>query len=602
MKNCTLRPFYLAIAAAWLILLATPIAANVSQKNGNFYIGYSDVSHGGTQTLKLERVYNSKTPFKGIFGWGWGSEYEAYLQILADGSVVHNAYGGGAEDRLDPPEFSPEQLKSVVEQLVTVARQTVSLNNADEIARYRERALSDANFRNDEWEKYRKRDLLAAPEVPFGVPFRSNRFGARVLIRVVGSYIMRSEGDLLREWIFDPQGRLIVIRNGQYFVTCEYDAWGRLAALSDGRRIEFSYDARGRVIEARDGKGGRAIYRYNDADELIYCRDTDGNTYEYRYSDRHKLTQILYDDGTSLELNYYPTSLLENLRSIKERDGTRENYAYSVDPHDSKHLKVRVETKPTEGKTYTAVYEYFDRARPGSNDWLARFRLSVGEQMADVSYSDDGRTQQMLRQNTLTRYNFDEFRRVVRAETSDEITEIDYHSLIGQVARWVKRPTKGAEVSINYSYEFVNGYLLKQATKSDGENLLFQRDKFNRLAKIEMSDGWKLSYVYPNDEPSAKATAIHAATADGQTLQVVLKRNGNGNIAEKSGDVSAIDAQLTRISQWITGANYEMNWEGLSYHFQFEQDVCPDCGGSSCGIVAPKLLQQLLSEAEAKNR
>src|SRR5436190_17826066 len=106
-QNAKKLTWILATAA----LLAAPAASsNVSLRNGNFFIGYTDIVYPGGFEPKIERVYNSKTPFKGMYGFGWGNEYEVYLTVSADGSVVVHEYGGGAENRFSPVAFRSEEL------------------------------------------------------------------------------------------------------------------------------------------------------------------------------------------------------------------------------------------------------------------------------------------------------------------------------------------------------------------------------------------------------------------------------------------------------------------------------------------------------------
>src|SRR5438270_13920159 len=95
---------------ALILTLAAPAMANVSIKNGNFFIGYTDIVYPGGFEPKVERVYNSKSPYRGIFGYGWGSEYEVRLSVMADGSVVVHEYGGGADNRFSPRSFNPKEL------------------------------------------------------------------------------------------------------------------------------------------------------------------------------------------------------------------------------------------------------------------------------------------------------------------------------------------------------------------------------------------------------------------------------------------------------------------------------------------------------------
>ena len=97
----------------------------MSIKNGNFFIGYTDIVYPGGFEPKIERVYNSKTPFKGMFGWGWGNEYEVYLTVSADGSVVVHEYGGGAENRFNPVAFNSSELDKAVELIAATAAQKI---------------------------------------------------------------------------------------------------------------------------------------------------------------------------------------------------------------------------------------------------------------------------------------------------------------------------------------------------------------------------------------------------------------------------------------------------------------------------------------------
>src|SRR4051812_43312458 len=136
-------------------LFAAPALGNVSLKNGNFFIGYTDIIYPGGFEPKIERVYNSKTPFKGMFGWGWGNEYEVFLTVSADGSVVVHEYGGGAENRFNPVAFSSVELDKAVEMISGVAQKVGVAGSAAQLSDYKRKLRADATFRNDEWEKFR---------------------------------------------------------------------------------------------------------------------------------------------------------------------------------------------------------------------------------------------------------------------------------------------------------------------------------------------------------------------------------------------------------------------------------------------------------------
>src|SRR6185437_2831933 len=73
------------LAAAIVASAASVAQAGVSENNGNFFVGYTDVKAYPGIGLSLERVYNSKSSYSGLFGFGWGSDYEVFLSPQADG-------------------------------------------------------------------------------------------------------------------------------------------------------------------------------------------------------------------------------------------------------------------------------------------------------------------------------------------------------------------------------------------------------------------------------------------------------------------------------------------------------------------------------------
>src|SRR4051812_48574640 len=85
-----------------LLLGIRPAGAAVNIRNGNFYMSYTDIEYSGGFEPQIERVYNSKTPFKGMFGWGWGSLYELHLELMPEGAIIVTEYGGGTTNYFAP--------------------------------------------------------------------------------------------------------------------------------------------------------------------------------------------------------------------------------------------------------------------------------------------------------------------------------------------------------------------------------------------------------------------------------------------------------------------------------------------------------------------
>ena len=111
---------YTVLMAFLFAAFSLAAKANVSIRNGNFFMGYTDINYSGGMEPKIERVYNSKSSHNGIFGFGWGSDYEVHLKISADGAVIIYENGGGAQNRFVPPAFSKKDVDSGVDQIIVL--------------------------------------------------------------------------------------------------------------------------------------------------------------------------------------------------------------------------------------------------------------------------------------------------------------------------------------------------------------------------------------------------------------------------------------------------------------------------------------------------
>ena len=86
----------LLLGSALLMTLASErVDAGVNLKNGNYYITYTDIILTGRHDLEIERTYNSRSGSAGLFGLGWGSDYETRLDVQGDGTVVVQENGSG---------------------------------------------------------------------------------------------------------------------------------------------------------------------------------------------------------------------------------------------------------------------------------------------------------------------------------------------------------------------------------------------------------------------------------------------------------------------------------------------------------------------------
>ena len=129
--------------------LSLPAAhALVAIGNGNYFMGFTDLEHDELSNpfqIKIQRTYNSRSQFDGIFGYGWGSDYEAFLLPSSDGSVVIQESGGGDKTRFLPKDFSKAELAKQVDRLLEAYAKKEKAA-ASRVKDMREKLLADAKI------------------------------------------------------------------------------------------------------------------------------------------------------------------------------------------------------------------------------------------------------------------------------------------------------------------------------------------------------------------------------------------------------------------------------------------------------------------------
>ena len=177
------------IAAFAAVVVPAAALANVSIKNGNFFMVYTDVIYPGGFEPKVERVYNSKSVFSGMFGHGWGNDYDVHLKVSADGSVVVYEYGGGAENRFSPVAFNAQELQKAVDTIGAAAKAAGQIGSEQQLAQYKQRLASDATFRNKEWESLIRLGKVQPRQLANGTQLKSNRFSYQYITKIADGYV-----------------------------------------------------------------------------------------------------------------------------------------------------------------------------------------------------------------------------------------------------------------------------------------------------------------------------------------------------------------------------------------------------------------------------
>jgi YD repeat-containing protein len=485
----------------FIVLSPIQAPASVSLKNGNYFIGYTDLVYPGGFEPKIERIYNSKTPYKGMFGWGWGSEYEAYLNVSADGSVVLHEYGGGAENRFNPTSFNAKELEDAVNKIAEVAQKAGALGSADAMAAYKNHLKTDAIFRNDEWEKFRAQGKLKPRELSHNTQLHSNRFSYQYITKVKGGYIRIYDNGRIEK--FNENGKLARVQDkNNNFIEFSYGKDGKISRLADNfnRKIFFFFNSAGFLEKVQGENGKEATYKYNNLSELESSKDVDGNHYTYKYSSdkRHNMIEIGYSDKTSTVISYFGRDKMENVKSVKSREGALTEYTYGNDPANKDYVSVAVEIKGSDGQSLSKnKYEYFFKRKADGEEWTYKtVSLLDGEKTETVYNEGYGLPVYIKRGEEETRFEYDGKGHVIKKTTPSEITELTYDSKVSKVSKVVRhsKTDKKQMYWSTFKYDLKGNLIL--AKNSDSKTVKLFYDLNGRIRSLVDQGNRRIDFKY----------------------------------------------------------------------------------------------------------
>lgn len=509
-----------AFAAAAMVLAlgsSGTAVANVSLKNGNFFIGYTDIVYPGGFEPKLERVYNSKTPFKGMYGWGWGNEYEAFLSVSADGSVVVHEYGGGAENRFSPVAFKSDELGKAVDAIAAAAQKAGVVGSADQLAAYKGKLKSDATFRNDEWEKFRAQGKIQARSLAAGTQLHSNRFSYQYITKVAGGYVRTFDNGKVEK--FTEEGKLQRIQDkNNNFIDLSYGKDGKLAKITDNfnRKMFFTFNSQG-LIERIEGENSKkAEFKYNGQSELVYSKDVDGNVYQYAYGNakkgdggtRHNMVEIAYSDKTTMAIEYHGRDKQESVKLVKDRDGTATAYAYDSDPADKSHYWVAVGVKGSDGKDISSSkYEYFVKRKADGEEWTYKLVTVLDGDKTETTYNECCGLPMLIKHGgEETAFEYDAKGHVTKKTTPTDVTELAYDPKVSKVSK-VARYSKLDKKQSNWSqFQYDDKGNLTFAKNSDGKGVKLFYDTNGRIKSLVDQNRRRIDFKYNENSKPVEIT------------------------------------------------------------------------------------------------
>lgn len=508
-----------------------PALAIVDMKNANYSNTWVDFSFDGTgYDLKLERTYNSRTLFNGIFGFGWCTNFETSLEITGENNLKVKECGAGAELLFSQRELSKQDVEKTVDFIISKMKAEKVAGRTDEFyKKKREELFEYDETRADEAKKYGMVNKLVD-----GSLFRANAKEVDSIIYKT-TYFERTLPDGSKQR-FNPKGQLTHMydKNGNK-LQLEYDKAGLLKEVSDTnvRKLTFKYYPNKKVHQVIGPNGLKSEYQYQNTDDLSYSIDSKKYATKYIYDDLHNLTKITFTDGSTVNIKYDQNN--DWVIGFVDRDKCVETYNYEVDKKDSKgHFWSTVKKVCGKETVAQSRYEFWHKQKPNGEFILSRVLSKENDNETDITYHETfGRPLSIRKNGNKMSYEYTPDG-LVKSKTSDN------NKLIFEYAMAIKKPTK-------VTIESFNDKGKKIATKFTK----FQYDTKGNLNSAENSDGQKIELSYDN---RGRITQIIDQAKKIVKLQydekynkpVVVARPGLGSIKvsyKPNGDISKVDSK-----------------------------------------------------------
>lgn len=483
------------------------VQAGVNLKNGNFYITYTDIKvPGGKPDLAVKRTYNSRSIGKGWFGYGWASEFETFLKVSSDGSVVIHEHGLGARTRFTPKREVDAGV--AVEKIIKAVQQRRSLSGT-ELTRFRKKLLSNQELRHAYSVQYGVGSKLAK-----GTTLYSGDRGGRQTLKVKRNGYVRinASGDFDE---FDKSGKLLKrsTKSG-YTAEIRYKN-NKVSSIKDtfGRQIYFEWGSTGFVKSVWSAGDKKVSYEYKN-DNLVRAKDIENNVFLYDYDRNHNLGRITYGDKTTKDISYSPKNLY--VSQIKERNGEVTKYKYHVNPRNPElHYWVEVTKKGFDNKWYTNRFEYERRKKADGSIYNYRIATTLNGIKTETIYSECCSLPL----------------KIVRGR---DVTNFEYNS-DGLLTK--KTSTRGEFIQITYDKNLKK---IKKVVNNDGWTS-FAYDRKGNLTKAINDKGRAVLLVYNSkghitkmldqDQKSKKRrTLSFNYNSQGKPIEIRMNRVGKINV------------------------------------------------------------------------
>ena len=448
--------------------------ALVDMQNANFTETWVDLEIPDTgYNLKVERAYNSRTLHNGLFGFGWCSNFETTLEILADGRVKRVECGAGQEATYAPKSFDPTDVQQGILKITSALKKENPTLSPREIQVISQKLKEDTVYRDRETAR-----LNIQKDVKEGTIFYNEGNNTDKIVLKKGFYVRDlTDGSSER---FDKEGQLVYLYDkNQNYLKIDYNKKVLTAiTTSSGRRLSFEYTSNGKIKEIRGPSGLKTEYKYEKLNDLVYAKNGRNEVTQYQYDTLHNVTKITYPDKSTKSLKYNQDK--DWVTELVDRNGCIENYDYTLSKQDPKNNYWSSVEKKCDGKIVNkSKYGFWFKPRSNkSGVFLTKLVIDNNGDKSEIEYHNIfEKPVTIKRDKELVQYAYYPNGLLKTKKVNSQTINFKYNN-----QNRVSEVSQGKSGVTKFTYDKLGN--LTYAVNSGGQSVKLEYDRKGRIVKI----------------------------------------------------------------------------------------------------------------------
>ncbi len=535
-----------------LLFFANSGFALMDARNANYSETFVDMEVPSSgYDLKIQRTYNSRTVYNGMFGFGWCSDFETKATVTPENTIKVKECGAGLEVEYRVGKADRKALDKVVATIMKEVKSRNKTRDAKYFANLEKEIRQDESLR-DEFA----RQLELTGQVRASVKYMGEGRSNDTISYEKGSYVRHLPSGVVQK--FSKEGLMTEIRDtvGNW-ARLTYDGT-KLVRIVDnaGTNIQFKYNPGQKYVHEIVGPNGlKATYSYS-GEKLVAVKNAWKNTYKFQYDDLYNITRIDFPDKTYVALSYNKDK--DWVTSFRDREGCQETYRYEDNPKTPlNNYRTLVEKRCGNEVTNKSVYEFWHKTKKDGTRYLSKSRADINGEITEMEYHEvTGRPITLEKGGITTHFSYfangllqskrEPGREMLykynnRCQKPSEVL-ISYLVPAKQKAR-ARQPSKVETKKVKSVFRYnPRTCLLTDVKNSDGQYAKLDYDRRGRINKI-VDQTKKLVLIKYEDRFGKPATITRP-----QLGSIRFKYKSNGDLEKiESGDEPLVAVQVANV-------------------------------------------------------